>query len=296
MLFSQTGPRILSYRDFTKIVDGLGEAGTRHVDLCGKGEPLLNPDFARMCEYLNSRNIAFRLTTNGSLLEPGLSNVLLGASVSAVRFSLNSADERTFALVNRPADETSFSRVVDNIRRLREERNKLGLNLQIEVGFVVSKLNVDTTYEMVRLGLSIADSVMLANVTVYDEIRDMALDLTDHEELKRILGECRDEKRLVGASNFLRRVRESAEDYRYHLKGYFDTHRCRVPFSFAVIHADGRVTLCCPTDYVCGNAIQSSFKRIWNSEKARAFRMEALTLPQRRQEVSSSYCYCCDHH
>ena len=164
------------------------------------------------------------------------------------------------------------------------------------MGFVISKMNVGAVREMIKIGLLLGDTVLLMRAAIYDEIAAIALDIKDYQELVKILDDFKNEKRLTGVKDFLRKVRESAIDHRYFLRDLFKTQPCRIPFGFAVIHADGRVTPCCPSHYVCGDAIETSFERIWNSKEFRLFRMQALALPKRRQEASKSYCYCCDHY
>ncbi|MCX5800991.1 MAG: radical SAM protein [Candidatus Eisenbacteria bacterium] len=295
-LFLQSKPQILKYDDFVRIVDGLHRANVKQVDLCGKGEPCLNPHFIEMCQYLDYRDIPFRLTTNGSLLGPEMSSSLIKRHVFSISISLNAADERTFVLINKPKDATSLNRVVKNISHLREIRNQLGSNTKIQVRFVISKMNIDTICEMIRLGLLLGDNVVFMNAAIYDQIDQIALDMKDYDNMVKIFDEFRNQDRLIGVKHFLRKVRQSAVDHRYFLTELFETQPCRIPFGFAVIHADGRVTPCCPSYYICGNAIETGFERLWNSKEFRQFRMEALALPEKREEASKSYCYCCDHY
>lgn len=44
-------PFMLSYEDFTKMVDMAKEGGVPEVHICGTGEPFLNPDILRMIDY-----------------------------------------------------------------------------------------------------------------------------------------------------------------------------------------------------------------------------------------------------
>ena len=156
---------------------------------------------------------------------------------------------------------------------------------------------------MIKLGISITDSMpdltVLANTMIYDEIEHINLNRDDYLELKPILENFRTEhpKALVTIEQFLSKmdIITQTASYRYWLKDYFQTHHCKIPYGFAVILSDGRVTPCCTSHYICGNAIQTSFDKIWNSDKFCNFRMEAYNLPERKKEATDSCCYACNH-
>ncbi len=45
-------PFMLSYYDFTKMVDMANEAEVSHIHICGTGEPFVNPDILKMIDYV----------------------------------------------------------------------------------------------------------------------------------------------------------------------------------------------------------------------------------------------------
>jgi MoaA/NifB/PqqE/SkfB family radical SAM enzyme len=292
-LFSAHSPQILSYDNFVKIVDGLYEAKIREVNLVGKGEPLLNPLLIQMCKYLDYRKMNFGICTNGSLLTQNLSDNLLNTNINYICISLNAADEQTYNSVNCPPDEISFSTVMENINHLKEKKDKINSKMKISLSFVISKLNVNSVMDMIYLSQRFTDEAELSPAIVYDEIKHLAIDRNDYVKLEKLLRPVADIKNIpqfLGKIDFFTRNK----DLRYWAKEFFCHNPCRVPFTFAVIHADGRVTPCCPTAYVCGNAIDEKFKKIWNSYKFRFFRKCALNLSNRKEEAPMSYCYCCD--
>ena len=82
-LFTEDTPHsMLKWNDFIKIVDGLIKAKVKVVIICSKGEPLLNPKFLEMCEYLNKNKIKFHLSTNASLLKPEIIDELQKTDLS----------------------------------------------------------------------------------------------------------------------------------------------------------------------------------------------------------------------
>ena len=63
----------LSLDNFKLILDSYN---FRYVALHGWGEPLLNPELFKMIRYAESKGVHTNLTTNGTLIEENIGNIL----------------------------------------------------------------------------------------------------------------------------------------------------------------------------------------------------------------------------
>jgi len=77
-------------------VGGTGVAKTVHFHVMG--EPTLHPHLVDIAAYAHSRGVETCLTTNGGSLDAALIGELVGAGVNRIIISLQTPDEKTFAL------------------------------------------------------------------------------------------------------------------------------------------------------------------------------------------------------
>lgn len=108
---------------------GLYGSVVPHVTLCGFGEPMLHPDFARIASAVSSRTGMLSMTTNGSLLHRHL-EVLDVPGYLVV--SLDSPDPVTYEGIRRGLD---FAQVLRNMR-LAAERRSSGRILQVNMAVI----------------------------------------------------------------------------------------------------------------------------------------------------------------
>ena len=98
---------------YKKIVDQFPQL--EHVKLQGMGEPFLNKKLTEMIRYATKRNIATRVTTNGTLLNPELNAEILEAGLTSLVFSFDGATKQTYERVRAGAD---YERVIHNIESI----------------------------------------------------------------------------------------------------------------------------------------------------------------------------------
>ena len=293
ILFSENPPKILEWEDFLKIADSLAEIKVPFVYVCGKGEPLLNPNALSMLYYLKQKKLNFSLTTNGSLLEPEI----LKTGLSYINISLDSVDEENYLRIH-GIKSPRLAKIISNITCIREIRSRENYPTRIGVSFVISKLNIDELPKIAYLSQEFADYITFMNGAVYEEITHLALSRKDYFKLREYTSQIKDILKIPNNwEEFLHKVERatSVPDPRFQLKDYFSKFPCKVPYSFCLIYADGRITPCCPSAYVAGNAFQTSFKKVWNGKRFKDFRYNAYNLPKLKKELPLSSCYCCEH-
>ncbi len=119
----------MKFRDFRKIADDLAAwEGDRFkvIRIIGFGEPLLHPETPRMIKDLKGLGIAQRIevTTNASLLSPGLSRRLIDAGLDYIRCSIYSADQKRHESLTR--SRIRVEKIKGNIAALKELRRAAG--------------------------------------------------------------------------------------------------------------------------------------------------------------------------
>ena len=163
----------MEWSAFEPVVDGLagegdgggGEAaGT--VALMGLGEPLLHPCFLDMVRLAKRRGLRVEVTTNALLLEKGLAGGLADAGLDQLVVSIDGASAEAFGRVRSGA---SLARVVENVRRLHDQRGTYyGPRVRIGIEFVAMRSNVRELPGLNRLAAQIGASfVIVSNVLAY---------------------------------------------------------------------------------------------------------------------------------
>ncbi len=114
------------------IIDECGKTGIAKVLLFHiMGEPTLYPHLIDIVSYATERGVKTCLTTNGSRLDEKLLDQLISAGVGEIIISLQTPDEKTFAL--RGAQGLPFeeyaARIVACVRKLITETGKTKLTI-----------------------------------------------------------------------------------------------------------------------------------------------------------------------
>jgi radical SAM protein with 4Fe4S-binding SPASM domain len=141
----------LSLDDFRAIVDG--NPSRKKLTLQGLGEPLLAPGFFDMIEYATDRGIEVGFNTNATLLDARRAERLVELGVSWVHVSVDGATAETFEQVR---DGAKFDKVVGNLRRLVQTRDRLRADRpRLQLNTVVMRRNVGELPDLVRLAADI---------------------------------------------------------------------------------------------------------------------------------------------
>ncbi len=123
----RTGQKSVSRENFVPIGEVLAEiahwlehdGSADYLTLSGSGEPTLHAGFGQVLDYLKDKPIPSVLLTNGTLLtDPEVRRAAGLAKV--VKVSLSAWDQASFEWVNRPHETLCFDRVVDGLRKFRE--------------------------------------------------------------------------------------------------------------------------------------------------------------------------------
>ena len=132
---------------FDKIIDELPESVGR-VFFCGFGEPFCHPEILYMISRAKERGRVVEIITNGTLLDEGLINGIIGVGLDKLWVSLDSLEEKSYTGIRAGA---SFRDVMKNIESLNTRRgwqtvirtNMSELSLKLGVMFVMRKDNLN---------------------------------------------------------------------------------------------------------------------------------------------------------
>jgi len=151
-------PTDLNPEPFYKTVNDMEEMDIRGVEVCGGGEPLVNPHAA---EYLSHLHNSYEtlLVTNGSLLTESIA-----ASCDTIRVSLDAATPETHRRIHGTND---FAKILRNIK------NAVGIT-RVGIACLIHPDNVHELEEVAKLGTELGvDYVLFRPVyTDYDMVRD----------------------------------------------------------------------------------------------------------------------------
>jgi len=186
------------------------------------------------------------ITTNGSLVDERMVDLLIDSEVDSIIFSFQGLSESEY-IVMRNSNHTSYENIKSNIARLYKKRSNA--KPFIKVTTTMTERDISSNYEQfAKEFLAYVDEVQITGYTHFTHIEKLIGYSCIYEELK------------IGRPCLLSDV------------------SCNVPNFEMIIRANGNVLPCCGAiteDLLIGNITKSSLIQIWNSEQLNRIR-EAL--------------------
>jgi len=260
--FRKENNSFLSQQFVAGIIKQLTKAKIRGLIFTGGGEPLCNPTTIEMVKLAYKLGLDLGFITNGSLLDKDNTKVLLDCCVW-VRISLDASSKETFYLTH-GKDGKEFQNVINNIKLLSNQKEKLKSHCTVGVGYLTSK---NTASEMGKA------TILCKNLGV-DYLQFRPMQVHDGGKFKYCWTEVtKDMEKCLKYSQDGYQVLYSKHKYdmmkrrdygRYYKKCY--------GHQFAtVIAADGKIYICCHLrgydKYCIGDLNKNSFEEIWNSKR-----------------------------
>lgn len=122
---SEDKDKELTTQEWKKIIDEIQKEGCIFLLFTG-GEPLVRDDFLEIYTYAKEKGLIIGIFTNGTLFTEGIVNYFKKLPPASVEITLNSITPDTYEAITQI--KGSFERVMDNIKRLKE--NKIPLILK----------------------------------------------------------------------------------------------------------------------------------------------------------------------
>ena len=118
----------LKTREWKRIIDSLGDAGTLYLTFSG-GEPFLRDDFFELYSYARRKGFLITIFTNGSLISDQTISFLSQNPPLAIEISLHSLKKDMYSKITRSPYSDSLPRLITIIGKL----HRVNLNVVIKV-------------------------------------------------------------------------------------------------------------------------------------------------------------------
>jgi len=253
------------------------------------GEPFLRKDIFEIAEYMKKSGFRFSFTTNLSTLNNKQIERLIQVKPADLRVSLDGPEDVHDRI---RGVKGTFEKVIKTIKTIRN--SKEGKKIPIRINCTISESNVETLPEMIDIAKELNASLNYQYTTFIDKKHaDMQKNISAkyfNNNLDNYRGFLKMPKnKIVKLVDQIKKIKEKAkrlnlpvtflpnlkmdEIKRYYsnLDGYVHSKRCNFPWGSAKIWATGDVYPC--FRYSFGNIKKEKFSAIWNSKKARYFRV-----------------------
>ena len=235
----------MTMETFNKILDGLKEFPDKikQISLTGHGEPLLNPNIAKMVKALKDADVTRRIEiiSNASLLTNSLAQDLVDSGLDCLRVSIQGVKSEKYKEVC--SVDYSFEEIVENLRYFSHIKKSTQLFVKVMDIALDGKKEEDIFYNTFR---PIADRMFIEH--------------------------CRS---VYTGVDFTKQLTATADRY-----GRTHEHRqvCPLPFFMLGIFPNGD-TEPCDAIYkpvILGNVHDMPLLQMWNGSKLREFQKMQL--------------------
>lgn len=283
---------------FKKTVEELHAAGTRRVEIIGRGEPFLNDQLVDMLSLVKSKKMNCSITTNGSRLSPEILDGLLGAGLDQLVVSMNAGHPETYGKIHTTEDDSQLHKIKDSLLLLRELKSRAGAAKPfLTLSFVICGPNCKEASEMLALAGDVgAGQVSFKHAILYRGIDFLNLSAQEKVALDRELTALESTAARKGIDLKLEPPIGGFSDLDSTQPTPMEIYNCvpcYVGWLFSLITADGTVLPCYQCYSKMGNIREESFLQIWHSRQYDEFRQESIRLPRSGCVPSACRCDLC---
>jgi len=258
-----------------------------NVCIMGLCEPFMNPECPEILEYLKNEGLFISFTTNCTVPLVGKRLESLGF-VDDLALSIDTADPETFAYLRGGA---KLDVVMENLERIIKWKREQGLTStdkpSIYVNAVITSLNFNQIPHLIQMLEPYADD--LRYLMVDPVSRPDYQSFSDPLALKH---DSQFERSIQDLRSVAQKSRLKVMGLDWMLKPSCNWRDCPMSWLDMWVEPNGDVYICCYNySYVVGNvfnhhplksfvgeAVDRTPLQIWNSDKARTFRKQLLTL------------------
>jgi MoaA/NifB/PqqE/SkfB family radical SAM enzyme len=283
----------ITFSQFLKFKDLLPFASS--VQIQGWGEPLANPDYENIFDYVAKccKGARISFNTNGILLNEYWAEKLVSRSPLHVNISLNACSREVYKeLMGRDC----FDRVVENIKYFSKNKSKeKANNVHISISAVCMRQNVEELPGLVDLAADLGvDSLVLRDLMVLREERSRDslyyYPETTTKALKETFNRAKKRGILIDTSSFpvsqfvqnqsetcieIKPQKGPFSGYPREVKAFENIctmKDCFDPWTSLIVGTSGDVKICCNSQLVMGNLFNQNLSEIWNGIGYRYYR------------------------
>lgn len=218
--------KFITYEEFVKYAERLLSLGVKGIILTGGGEPTINPDFEKICEWLEKKGIDYGVNTN--------LNVLKYIKPNYLKVSLDAYDDESYKAYRGVAH---YSLVRANIIAYDKWRKENDVKTNLGIQMVAS--NVETVNKFYAANRDLPVD--------YISIRPM--ESTCGSYYKKELAEDFKPSVLVSAIKTLSGIDERVQlNYKWDMLNY-GVSKCYAAWTTLAINMFGEVMFCCHKPY-----------------------------------------------
>ncbi len=234
--------RTMDFEVFKKIIDDIKEFDTpiKVLRLYKDGEPLLNPNFAKMVKYAKDSGNILKVdtTTNASLLNPKRNLEIIDAGLDRINISVEGITPQQYLKFSKY--KIDFSKFVENIKHFYENKKQCEVVIKIN-GDTLTK---DEKESFINTFKDIADGVYIEHImSCWPDF-----ELRDGLEVNQEFG-------IYG-----QKIKE--------------VEVCPYVFYSFSINSDGKVSICFldwARKLLIGNVTEKTVKELWNSKELKEY-------------------------
>ena len=278
------------------ILTALVRAGVASLEVCGRGEPLLNRACVDVLATARGLGLATSLVTNGRhLLRHDLAR-LVRLDPQYVNVSLDGGTEDSYEALHRGAAAGTWQAVVEGVRALVQAKQEAhNQTTEVTLSLAVCGPTAEDPERMARIAADVgATGILLFPTALYQGMDDLALG--DRREAAVASARCAAAlAEQAGLSHNVGRflAMMAVTDPHRHAREIVRRVPCYAGHFFAQIGAGGEVYPCCACDMLVGRTEGGDWEAVWGSEKYHEFRRAARNLPRAGQPDFACYCESC---
>ena len=252
---------------FNKIIEQAKELNIKNIGLYTVGESFLHPKIFDFIKTAKNKGIEYvYITTNGQPLDKDKIQKIFDSGLDSIKFSIDASSKEIYENIRIGG---KWEKLVENIKLLRELRDKSGSKLRIFASFTITQ---DSHKDLPKYNSIFKD---LIDETLFDFVSDQGGQQV--EEFNSMMPEI-----IKKNLNKLILPREK-------------WYPCNLLWNRFITTYDGKLTICCVDFEAClvyGDLDKNTLKECWNNEKMQVFRkihkqgrFEALSLCNRCSAV-----------
>ncbi|QKF83319.1 radical SAM protein [Halarcobacter ebronensis] len=245
-----------------ELVREFAKMGVKSLVFAGNGEPTLHVDTFEAIQLAKSLGIDVALSTNGAILKEKHFEIL-AKNLTWIRFSFNAGSAENYALVHQ-TDSSDFEKVLENIKRLKETKQRLKSEITIGSQCVLIPENKDYIIEHANRLKSLGVDYFSVKHFYNHEHNEYSTDSNFLDE--KFLKMLEDESKKISDDNFSFVIRSTQN---LSSKRVYD--KCYGLEFIVFIDELGDVYTCFSHQHdkktIHGNIFENSFKEIWNSKE-----------------------------
>lgn len=189
--------KYVKYEEAKKVIDVLYRNNFRMISITG-GEPLMNPDFFLICNYIKKKNMIITyVPTNGILITPDIAEKLKDADIRLMGISVDINDDKGMGLTRK------IPHLFDIVKNARECLEKKKIKTYAGILITKSILDINKILKLVtdlgfkRIIFSYPQLIQLSSYMAHQDMNELHLTT---EEVEKLVYEIKDAKKRSNLS------------------------------------------------------------------------------------------------